>query len=78
MPINKYFKGHGTEVMGAMKKTYPDTAKATKVFYATANARGVTPREPKVSIPKVKTPGERVGKLKRIKKVKRLDSIRTN
>ncbi len=36
MPINKYFKGHGKEVMAAMKKEYGGK-KGESVFYATAN-----------------------------------------
>ncbi len=37
MPISKYYKGHGEEVMSNMKKTYKDPEKAESVFYATAN-----------------------------------------
>lgn len=40
MPIGEYYKGHGSEVMRSMQKRYG--AKAGKrVFYATANARGL-------------------------------------
>jgi len=40
MPLNKYFKGHGEKVMSNMKKHYgSETGK--KVFYATANKRGL-------------------------------------
>lgn len=40
MPLNKYFKGHGEEVMSKMKKRYgPEKGKS--VFYATANKRGL-------------------------------------
>lgn len=35
MPIDKYFGGHGKQVMAAMKKTYG--AKAKNVFYAKSN-----------------------------------------
>ena len=35
MPLDKYFSGHGTEVMKQMKKKYGKRAK--EVFYATAN-----------------------------------------
>lgn len=38
MPINKYFHGHGEEVMKSMEKTY-GKAKAEQVFYATSNKR---------------------------------------
>lgn len=43
MPISKYFKGHGDEVMQSMKKTYKDPKKAKSVFYATANKRKQKP-----------------------------------
>lgn len=36
MPIGKYFKGHGEEVMAAMKKEYGGK-KGESVFYATSN-----------------------------------------
>jgi hypothetical protein len=36
MPISKYFKGHGEEVMANMKKEYGDK-KGESVFYAKAN-----------------------------------------
>jgi hypothetical protein len=36
MPLNKYFKGHGEEVMANMKKEY-GSKKGTSVFYATVN-----------------------------------------
>lgn len=36
MPINKYFKGHGKEVMANMKKEYGDK-KGEQVFYAKSN-----------------------------------------
>lgn len=40
MPVSKYFKGHGSEVMANMKKRYgPEKGKS--VFYATANKRGL-------------------------------------
>jgi len=38
MPLYKYFKGHGEEVMSNMKKEYGDK-KGKSVFYATANKR---------------------------------------
>lgn len=38
MPLSKYFKGHGDEVMAAMKKEY-GTKKGKSVFYATANKK---------------------------------------
>lgn len=36
MPINRYFKNHGEEVMSNMKKEY-GPKKGKQVFYATAN-----------------------------------------
>jgi hypothetical protein len=44
MPINKYFKGHGEEVMANMKKQYGEK-KGKSVFYATANKKGLAPSE---------------------------------
>lgn len=43
MPISKYFKGHGEEVMNSMKKKYGDKAK--QVFYATAKKKGFEPSD---------------------------------
>lgn len=37
MPINKHYAGHGDEVMSSMKRTYGDSEKAKRVFYATEN-----------------------------------------
>ncbi len=42
MPINKYYGGHGDEVMSNMTKEYGDK-KGKSVFYATANKRGAKP-----------------------------------
>ena len=36
MPVSKYFKGHGTKVMAAMKEQYGEE-KGEHVFYAKAN-----------------------------------------
>ena len=38
MPLSKYYGGHGTKVMGNMKKQY-GKEKGKQVFYATANKR---------------------------------------
>ena len=38
VPVGKYFKGHGEEVLAAMKKQYGAT-KGKSVFYATINAK---------------------------------------
>ena len=43
MPIKKYFKGHGTEVMSDMKKRY-GSEKGERVFYATANKKKMAPK----------------------------------
>lgn len=43
MPISKYFKGKGEEVMEGMEKTY-GAEKGKKVFYATANKKGMKPK----------------------------------
>jgi hypothetical protein len=40
MPVNKYYGGHGSEVMSKMKKRY-GSKKGESVFYATANKRGL-------------------------------------
>jgi hypothetical protein len=37
MPLSKHYKGHGDEVMSAMKRTYGDSDTAKRVFYATEN-----------------------------------------
>ena len=38
MPLDKYFKGKGSEVMANMKREYGDK-KGERVFYATVNKR---------------------------------------
>jgi hypothetical protein len=37
MPVSRHYKGHGDEVMSAMKRTYGDSETAKRVFYATEN-----------------------------------------
>lgn len=44
MPLSKYFKGHGEEVMKKMRGKY-GSKKGTNVFYATAKARGLEPSD---------------------------------
>lgn len=40
MPVKEYYKGSGDKVMSNMKREYgPEEGK--RVFYATANARGM-------------------------------------
>lgn len=41
MPISKYYKGHGNQVMENMLKEY-GPQKGKSVFYATANKMGMT------------------------------------
>lgn len=42
MPVSKYYKGHGEEVMANMKKEYGEK-KGKQVFYAVANKQGQKP-----------------------------------
>jgi hypothetical protein len=49
MPISRYFKGKGHEVMESMTKEYGEE-KGKKVFYATANKKGLKPGKPKMSL----------------------------
>lgn len=44
MPLNKYFGGHGSQVMSSMKQKYGEK-KGESVFYATANKKGLGPSE---------------------------------
>jgi hypothetical protein len=46
MPLGKYFKGKGEEAMSDMKDRYGED-KGQRVFYATANKRGLTADENK-------------------------------
>ena len=48
MPVGKYFKGHGTEVMANMQKEY-GMKKGKSAFYATAKKRGMKSALPKGS-----------------------------
>jgi len=43
MPISKYYKGHGEEVMKNMTKEY-GAEKGKQVFYATANKKKMKPK----------------------------------
>lgn len=45
MPIDKYFKGDGNDVMDKMQKSY-GAKKGKQVFYATANKKGMKPVVP--------------------------------
>lgn len=42
MPVRRYFKGHGKQVMADMHARYGD--RAEEVFRRTANKMGMTPR----------------------------------
>ncbi len=44
MPIARYFKGHGEEVMRQMVATHGEKV-GEREFYATANKLGLKPRE---------------------------------
>jgi len=48
MPLKKYFKGKGEEVMDDMTSRY-GSEKGKRVFYATANKRKVAPKRRKKS-----------------------------
>jgi hypothetical protein len=36
MPVDEYFKGHGSQVLASIKEKHGDK-KGTSIFYATAN-----------------------------------------
>ena len=60
MPLARYFKGHGNEVMDSMKKSNGgDKDSANREFYATANARNMKPGQSGAK-PKRKSIGQRV------------------
>jgi hypothetical protein len=42
MPVSEYYKGEGGAVMRSMQKRYGKNA-GKRVFYATANKRGMKP-----------------------------------
>ena len=42
MPVEKYFKGKGREVLKKMRERY-GSKEGTRVFYATANSRDMNP-----------------------------------
>ena len=46
MPVSRYYKGHGSKVMAAMKKQYGEK-KGKQVFYATANKQDQNPTDEK-------------------------------
>jgi hypothetical protein len=55
MPVSEYYKGEGDSVMADMKKRYGDKA-GERVFYATANKRGMN------------RPGKKKGSRKKMRK----------
>jgi hypothetical protein len=46
VPIDRYYKGHGSEVMDSMMKEYGEK-KGKKIFYAMANKKGIKPKKVK-------------------------------
>jgi hypothetical protein len=44
MPLDKYFKGRGRQVMDKLKSAHGEKA-GEREFYATANARGLNPSD---------------------------------
>jgi hypothetical protein len=50
MPISRYFKGSGEQVMSDMTERY-GPEKGKQVFYATANKRGQTPAKKRKPVP---------------------------
>jgi ribosomal protein S27AE len=44
MPISEYYKGKGEKVLRDMKRRYGPKA-GERVFYATANKKGLTPED---------------------------------
>lgn len=50
MPIEKYFSGHGEEVMSSIRKAHPGASKERikAEFYATANKRKQKPQQKRV------------------------------
>jgi hypothetical protein len=60
MPISKYFKGKGEQVLSDMKDRYGED-KGKSVFYATANKNGMKPAAEGPAKPKRKmTLGQRI------------------
>ena len=60
MPLGKYFKGKGEEVMSDMKDRYGED-KGKSVFYATANKRKMRPDDANnKKPPKRKTVGQMI------------------
>jgi hypothetical protein len=45
MPISKYFKGHGEDVMKSIRKAHPDWSekRVKSEFYATASKKNAKP-----------------------------------
>lgn len=52
MPVSEYYKGSGTKVMKGMQSRY-GSEEGKRIFYATANARGMS------------RPGKKKGKKRR-------------
>jgi len=47
VPVSEYFKGKGSKVLASMKARYGEKA-GERVFYATANSKGMKPKDRKV------------------------------
>lgn len=56
MPVSEYYKGEGSKVMSSMKSRYGDKD-GERVFYATANKRGMNRPGKKSSGKKAKKRG---------------------
>lgn len=59
MPLSKYFKGKGEQVMSDMQDRY-GSDKGKQVFYATANKNGQNPSEKDSKPAKRKSIGQRM------------------
>jgi len=62
MPINKYFEGHGSQVMDSMRRAHPEKPEkdVKSMFYATANSRNASPGQKVTGPPKKRGVGARV------------------
>ncbi len=47
MPVGKYFKGHGNEVLASIRKAHPEYSeeRVMSEFYATANKQKAAPKK---------------------------------
>ncbi len=65
MPIQKYFQGHGNEVMDSIRHAHPEKPEkdVKSMFYATANSRNANPGQKVTGPPKKRGVGSRVVKM---------------